>query len=132
MIDLGSTPNVVDASALLALVLGERGADVVAEILPRAVCSAVNWSEFAQKAAQRRVEHQRAGVYFMGAGMTIVPFDQVDADQTARLWHQTRVVGLSLGDRACLALAMRLGAPVYTADRSWATVDLPVEVRTIR
>ncbi|TAK26104.1 MAG: PIN domain-containing protein [Chloroflexota bacterium] len=129
---MGSPPNVADASALLALVLGEHGADVVAEILPQAVCSAVNWSEFAQKAAQRGVEHQRAGIYFVGLGMTIVPFDQGDAEHAARIWERTRVAGLSLGDRACLALALRLGAPAYTADRSWASLDLGIDIRTIR
>lgn len=127
-----AVPSVVDASVILALALREPGADAVARILPGSACSAVNWSEFSQKAAQRKVDASRARAYAVTAGMWIVPFDQEDAERAAILWEQTRRAGLSLGDRACLALAMRLGAPAYTADRSWASLDLSIDIRTIR
>ena len=108
------------------------GADVVAGVLRGSACSAVNWSEFSQKAAQRGIDVRRARTYAVSAGVTIVPFDREDAEEAALLWEQARRVGLSLGDRACLALAMRLRAPVYTADRSWAGLGLTADVRTIR
>jgi ribonuclease VapC len=124
--------SVLDASALLALALAEPGADVVAGVLRGSACSAVNWSEFSQKAAQRGIDVRRARTYAVSAGVTIVPFDREDAEAAALLWERARRVGLSLGDRACLALALRLGAPAYTADRSWVTLGLTIDVRAIR
>ena len=65
-------------------------------------------------------------------GVQIVPFIAEDASYTANLWSSTRRAGLSLGDRACLSLAHRLGLPALTADRAWSSLGLDVEVRLIR
>ena len=65
-------------------------------------------------------------------GLRILPFTPEDAELTAGLWSTSRQAGLSLGDRACLSLAQRLSLPALTADRSWAALELEVEVRLIR
>jgi PIN domain nuclease of toxin-antitoxin system len=65
-------------------------------------------------------------------GLSIEPFDARDAEMTARLWRPTRSAGLSLADRACLALALRLEAPVLTTDRAWVGLDHGVDVQVIR
>ncbi len=66
-------------------------------------------------------------------GLLIVPFGFEDAERAAALWSKTTQAGLSLGDRACLALASRLSLPVLTADRAWSSLqDLDISVRVIR
>ena len=128
-----SAPRVVlDASALLVYLQRERGHLVVAPVLEAAAMSAVNLSEVLQKSA--------AGVSTAGlqadlqaVGLRVYAFDTEDAACAADLWASTRKLGLSLGDRACLALAKRLRLPAYTADRAWAAVSVPgVAVRTVR
>lgn len=124
--------TVVDSSALLAAVLDEPGREQVEGLVPGAAISTVNWSEFVQKSAARGADVPTAVTVFLALGLAIVPFERADAERAAMLWEHTRRAGLSLGDRACLALAMRLGVPAYTADRSWAQLGLSVDVRTIR
>ena len=123
---------VLDASALLALLKRESGADSVAPLLERSVISSVNWTEVLQRAIAGGMEvgDVRQNLQFLG--LRIRPFTAEDAEPTARLWHTTRQAGLSLGDRACLSLARELGLPAVTADRAWATLGLEVEVRLIR
>jgi ribonuclease VapC len=123
---------VVDASALLAAVLGEPGREQVERVVPGAAISTVNWSEFVQNGAARGADIATATAALDALGLVIIPFDRADAERAAALWELTRGAGLSLGDRACLALALRLGAPAYTADRSWTTVEVGVDVRAIR
>jgi ribonuclease VapC len=124
---------VLDASALLALLYREPGADAVEEVLDGAVVSAVNWSEVLQKLAQRGVRPASATVAaLLELGLRIEPFTLVDARRAAELWEAGRETGLSLGDRACLALAHRLAAEALTADKAWKTVDAGVTVRLLR
>jgi ribonuclease VapC len=124
---------VLDASALLALLYREPGADAVEEVLDGAVVSAVNWSEVLQKLAQRGVRPASATVSaLLELGLRIEPFTLVDARRAAELWEAGRETGLPLGDRACLALAHRLAAEALTADRAWKTVDAGVTVRMVR
>ena len=66
------------------------------------------------------------------AGVALMPFDVSDAETAADLWVRTRHHGLSLGDRACLALAARIDAPAVTADRAWRDLDVRVEIVCIR
>lgn len=124
--------SVVDASAILALLQGEAGADVVAGILAGAALSAVNLSESAAKLEERGVPAGVAREVLLGLDLDIVPFDTELALLAAGLRERTRHHGLSLADRACLALARQRGEPVYTADRAWARLDLDIEVRLIR
>jgi PIN domain nuclease of toxin-antitoxin system len=120
---------VLDASAVLALLLREPGAAEVEEVLVDSAMSAVNWSEAVQVLAGRGVPAPEA---LFVLGLRIEPFTLADAGTAAALWTRGRALGLSLGDRACLALADRLDAEAWTADRIWAKEDLGVRVRVIR
>lgn len=124
--------SVLDASALLAVLHGERGADVVKTFLDGAAMSAVNWSETVQKVSARGLHIHGLRTDVEAVGVTIVPFDSEQAEAAASLWRQTRSAGLSLGDRACLVLASRLGLPAITADRSWDALHIGVDVRVVR
>lgn len=129
---------VVDASALLAYFHGEPGASVVAEALSGiSVVSAVNWAEVLSKfvdegedpdSLAERLESE--GV--LSLGLEVLPVTAIDARMIARLRPLTRSAGLSLGDRACLALALRLEYGALTADRPWASLDLGLEIKLIR
>ena len=122
---------VLDASALLAWLHREPGGELVGTVLDGASISAVNWSEVIQKSLQKGVEVQGMLDEVTDLGLTVEPFTAAPAEQAARLWAQTRGSGLSLGDRACLALAMDRSAPVLTADRDWASLALGVEVQLL-
>jgi PIN domain nuclease of toxin-antitoxin system len=128
------TPRaVLDASALLAYLQRERGHLAVAPLLEGAAISAVNLSEVLQKAMAAGVLVQGLEADLHAVGVRVHAFDTEDAASAAELWSSTRKLGLSLGDRACLALARRLHVPAYTADRAWTAVKVPgVVVRTVR
>ena len=122
------TRVVLDASALLALLLGEPGAEVVRDKLSAAVISAVNYYEVIVRTAalcgsfdeaKRRIDRQ---------GVEVVPLDDVQAAVIASL----PPLGLSLADRCCLALALTRTAPVLTADHEWDRLDLGVSIVPIR
>ena len=125
-------PVVLDASALLAWLFAEPGADVVDPLLPAAVLSTVNLAEVWQKLDRHGVDAERALRRARLLGVRTEPFSDDDAALAARMWSGGRRAGLSLGDRCCLALAARLGRAALTADRSWADLELPVEVHVIR
>ena len=115
---------VLDASALLALLLGEAGADRVADLLPRSSVSAVNLSEVAAKLNERGMPEVGVRAALGDLDLDVHAFDEAAAFAAGRLLQPTRGHGLSLGDRACLALAMRLDAIAATADHAWAGLDL--------
>lgn len=127
---------VLDASALLAFVQREPGAELVEQVLDLSVISSVNWSEVAQKAASRGAAVETLRRQLEALGLAIVPFAAADAERTAELWPAGRPAGLSLGDRACLALAGLLGTPALTTDGAWAELALResfgVEVELLR
>ncbi|MCU0935700.1 MAG: type II toxin-antitoxin system VapC family toxin [Gammaproteobacteria bacterium] len=123
---------VLDASALLAWLHREPGGERVGTVLDGASISAVNWSEVIQKSLRKGVEVQGMLEEVTDLGLTVEPFTPAQAEQAARLWAQTRGLGLSLGDRACLALALDRSAPVLTADRDWGSLALGVEVQLLR
>ena len=127
------TPTaVLDASAVVALAHGETGADRVEPLVDGSCISTVNWSEVARVclAVDRNPDALRA--VLADAGCRTIEFTVDDATVAARLWQTTREAGLSLADRACLALAVRLGVPAVTADRAWAELDVGVEVIAVR
>ena len=129
---------VLDASALLAHLRDEPGADVVAEaIAGGAVISTVNLAEVFSRVADRGEDPAKLAAELTQSGLldgaiTVEPFTAADAIDTARLRPLTRVAGLSLGDRACLALARRLDAPALIADTDWQGVAHGVELHPIR
>ncbi len=129
---------VLDASALLAYLGDETGAEVVADaIAGGATISTVNLAEALSTLASRGVSPEKVSVDLVDSGLlggaiTVEPFTAADAVETARLRPLTRSAGLSLGDRGCLALAHRLSAPVLTADEAWSGLELDTDVRSIR
>jgi ribonuclease VapC len=123
---------VVDSSVTLAVIRGEAGATAAAPRLAQAVMSAANYAEVISKIIDLGATTTDAVAATQSLGMEVAPLDASMAAEAASLRAQTRSRGLSLGDRACLALGQRLGLPVYTADRAWAELDLGVEVVLIR
>lgn len=123
---------VLDASAILALLNNEQGAETVFTLLDSAVASAVNVSEVVAKLAasggDEAVIHEAIG----RLQLPVIPFDEEHAYAAGFLRPLTRPAGLSFGDRACLALAEQLGATAVTADRRWLDLPLGVPVRPIR
>jgi ribonuclease VapC len=123
---------VLDASAVLALLNDEPGADEVAAALPDAVLSSVNLSEAAAILADIGMKADDARAVLSGLGVMTVPFDDELAFLAANLRRGTRSAGLSFGDRACLALAQQRRIAALTADRAWTRLKLGVEIRLIR
>lgn len=122
----------LDASAVLAFKLGEAGADVVQSLIGASVLSTVNVVEVASRLIDRGASPTEVAQLPFELDCRMAPFDTDLALRAALLRNSTRPYGLSLGDRACLALARREGLPVLTADRSWAKLDVGVEVVLIR
>ncbi len=123
---------VLDASALLAYLREEPGSDRVDEVLGGAVITSVNWAEVVQKSLSAGVEVEGLRQDLQALGLVVEPFSAGDADTTARLWAQTQRLGLSLADRACLSLGLRLKLPVITCDRAWAELPLPLPIVLLR
>ncbi|WP_197976505.1 PIN domain-containing protein [Sphingomonas sp. CFBP 13720] len=122
----------IDASALLALMLGEPGAERVQAALPHAAVSAVNLSEVVAKLQERGVPDDVVTDSIAELDLPIVAFDHDQAMRAGRLRMATRTIGLSLGDRACLAAAGATGRIALTTDRAWATVETGVVVQVAR
>lgn len=123
---------VVDASALLALLNEEPGGSAVAEVLPRSAISAVNLAEVVAKLVDAGMPGQEARAILEDLKLDVQPFDAELAYLSGALRTATKKLGLSLGDRACLALGLRLGVPVLTTDHAWKALDLGVTVRAVR
>jgi PIN domain nuclease of toxin-antitoxin system len=123
---------VVDASAVLALLFNEEGAPKVRRVIDDAVLSAVNAAEVVSTLIDRQMPATEAEWLVSRIVPTIVPFGPDQAFLAGSLRALTRHLGLSLGDRACLALAMTLGDIALTADRVWMELSLDVKVKCIR
>lgn len=132
MMRRSSRPIVYDASAVLAIVLHESGHQVLLGIEGVVLVSAVNLTEVRSRLLDGGFSAKAIDDALAGIGMSIVAFDVEQARLAAELRPATRALGLSLGDRACLALGVLKDTVVYTADRVWTRLHLPVEVRVIR
>ncbi|MDE0419282.1 MAG: type II toxin-antitoxin system VapC family toxin [Gammaproteobacteria bacterium] len=126
------TACVFDSSALLAITFDEAGADIAAESLADGIVSALNAAEVVTRYIDQGASPDQARRWLQDLGLAIRPFDEGLALEAGLLREQTRDKGLSLGDRACLALGMRENVPVLTADRAWAELGLEVTLRLIR
>ena len=123
---------VLDASALLALLNNETGADLVRELLPDALISTVNLAEVVTRLSLLGMPGEQIREVLTLLGLNIEPFEEEQAFRTGLLAAQTHSLGLSLGDRACLALASATGATAVTADRVWNGLDLGVKIQLLR
>ena len=129
---------VLDASAFLAYLQGENGAEKVAAVLCETACiSAVNWLEVLRKLYDRGINPKQAidvikkHVCFESS-LIIIPVDKEIALYAAQLQPFAKEKGLSLGDITCLALGQFKNIPVLTADRIWKTLKSSIEIQLIR
>jgi ribonuclease VapC len=126
------TAFVLDASAFLAIIRGEPGADIASARLPGCIMSAVNMSEAMMRGLEKGSPLDLMRELLAAQQVSVVPFDDELAIAAALLRPATRHLGLSFADRACIATAVGHNATVVTADRAWATLDLPCPVELIR
>ena len=124
---------VLDASAILVALNSEAGSEkLTPAIMEAAVSSAVNLAEVQTKLVDYGMNAAEAWEAALSSVNKALDFTVAHAEITGSLVSQTRALGLSLGDRACLALGISLGAAVYTADKSWKNLKLPIKVHVIR
>jgi len=123
---------VFDTSAILAILLDEPGADVALEAIQNSLMTTVNLTEVLTRCLDKQLSIEATEEFMASHGVQFVEFGYDLARSAAALRMATRQFGLSLGDRACLALAIREQATVMTTDRAWASLDLPCDIELIR
>jgi len=124
---------VLDSSAVLAVLNNEPGAEkLTLKLLSNAASSTVNLAEVQAKLVSRGATADEAWANTISPINEAMPFTEEQAKIAGGLVAQTRLLGLSMGDRACLALGIVLNAPIYTADRSWKALKLGVRIHVIR
>lgn len=123
---------VLDASALLALINAEPGSEVVTDVLPGAAMCSVNFGEVVAKLTDLGWTEAEIREDLDSLDIAVIAFDRDLAYASGRLRSQTKSLGLSFGDRACLALGAQLGIAVLTSDRAWASLALSVKITVIR
>lgn len=123
---------ILDASALIALIYQEKGAELVANILEHAEISAVNLSEVIAYMIKNDIPAEQIITLFEDLSIPVIPFDEEQSFIAGKLIKTTTTKGLSFGDRACLSLAIQKNSQVYTADRIWETLPLDIAIKLIR
>jgi len=123
---------VLDASVVLAILRNERADEILWRIIEGAVISTVNFSEVLARTLDDVNAVPENFLHIMGLLGRIEPFTHAHAIRAAELRSPTKPFGLSLGDRACLALALEIGAEVYTADQIWSQLDIGCKIHLIR
>jgi PIN domain nuclease of toxin-antitoxin system len=122
----------MDASAVLAYLQGEPGAAEFETALAHSCISAVNLAEVLSKLVDAGINLQTACAAVRDLPCEVVPFDRDLAERVAGLRMATRKRGLSLGDRACLALAEREKGTAFTTDRDWLKIGTATDIRVVR
>jgi len=124
---------ILDASAILAVIHQEPGYEkLTPDLLGRAVASTVNLAEVQGKLVSRGWKSDEAWEDATSPMQEVVPFDYDQARVAGDLIAETRQLGLSLGDRACLALGIALKGPVYTCEKAWKSLRLGVPIHVLR
>jgi PIN domain nuclease of toxin-antitoxin system len=123
---------VLDASAVLALLLKEPGHEIVAARLNGAMISSINFSEILARLGRDRIAPSIAAPRITELGITVVAFDEPQAIIAAEIREFARAAGLGLADCCCLALALSEQLPVLTADRIWKTLGLGLQIDLLR
>ncbi|MBD2566775.1 MULTISPECIES: type II toxin-antitoxin system VapC family toxin [Nostocaceae] len=123
---------VVDASAILALLNQETGSEEVLKFIGKAAISTVNLSEVIAKLADAGIPEEDIRQIIYNLNLEVINFNEEQALKAGMLRPNTKSIGLSFGDRACLALGIILNQPVLTTDRLWGSINVGVEVRVVR
>lgn len=126
--------HVLDASAVLAVLNGEKGAEIVLEALDAdgTVIGAVNYSEVVAKLTAVGMPSGAVDAAINSLGLSIAPFDEETAREAGLLYPAAVKHGLSLGDRACLALSKKTGFPALTSDKAWSNLKFHPKIRILR
>lgn len=122
---------ILDSSALLALLMDEKGSDIIMDKIDYAIMSSVNYAEVIE-ILSRKMEITEVSGMLQKLITHIEPFNQEDAINAGKLHQLTKQHGLSLGDRACISLGRKLGLEVYTADKIWSKIAVNVKIIIIR
>jgi PIN domain nuclease of toxin-antitoxin system len=122
--------TVVDASVVLAWLQDEPGTQGAEPVLMEGVIGAANWSEVLQKSRKHGVDAELVARLLASFGLDVADVTQRDAERAASMWRKSS--GVSLADRLCLALGLRLGLRVATADRRWVGLPDGPELLLIR
>lgn len=123
---------VVDASAILALLNQETGSEEVLRFIGKAAIGTVNLSEVIAKLADAGIPEEDIRQILSNLNLEVIDFNKEQALKAGMLRPNTKSIGLSFGDRACLALGIILNQPVLTTDRLWGSINVEVEVRVVR
>lgn len=128
---MNNTAVVLDASAVLCLLLSEPGADKVEALLERSVLGAVNYSDVVSKLVDRGLPPDDVVSDMSDLGIPVLDIDRELGEIAARMRTSTRRIGLSLGDRMCLALAKKLDVEAVTTDKAWAQIASEIGVSVV-
>ena len=123
---------ILDSSAILAVLNNEIGSQVVIATLDDALTSAVNYAEVISKLVERGATLEQARALLRTINVAVAEFDRPMAERAGELRATTKRLGLSLGDRACIALAEREKTPALTGDRRWVDAGCEADIRLIR
>ncbi|AHJ29435.1 type II toxin-antitoxin system VapC family toxin [Nodularia spumigena CS-584] len=123
---------VVDASAILALLNQETGSEEISQFIDNAAISAVNLSEVIAKLAEAGIPAEDIRQILGNLNLEVIPFNEEQAFKAGMMRPATKSIGLSFGDRACLALGIFLNQPVLTTDRLWGSLSVGIEIRVVR
>jgi hypothetical protein len=125
-------PVILDASALIASIYEEKGGDMVAKYLPQAIISAVNMTEVISYMVNRGLDVEQVKELLESLTIEVAPYDAEQAFISGEIMLKTKKKGLSLADRACLALAITKNLPVLTVEKAWDELNLKVSIKLIR
>ncbi|MEA5564848.1 MULTISPECIES: type II toxin-antitoxin system VapC family toxin [unclassified Anabaena] len=123
---------VVDASAVLALLNQETGSEEILQLIDNAAISSVNLSEVIAKLAEAGIPEEEIRQILLNLNLEVILFNEEQALRAGMMRPATKSIGLSFGDRACLALGVILNQPVITTDRLWSNLNIGIEIRVVR